>query len=69
MAKRTYYTTKDLVSFGNYLLSEQRKKWMNENNEISNRPKGSGMNEVYDADIANWKFHIKKMFGVDPGKA
>lgn len=58
MAKRTYFTTKDLVSFGEYLLSDQRKKWMDENNEISNRPKGTDMDKVFDADIANWK-HAK----------
>lgn len=36
---------RDLVSFGNYLLSERREKRISKQNK----------NNVTDADIANWK--------------
>lgn len=45
----TYFNRKDLVSFGNYLLSEERK------NQISKE----GQNEVNHADVENWKFNQK----------
>ena len=53
------FTITDLVSFGEYLLSKERKK------TIQNHPTKSGLSErlkkVSDADIANWKdLHVKK---------
>lgn len=64
----TYYNTKDLVSFGNYLLSNERKQ-----NKINSRdesirqglnplPIEDMMSYVSDADLANWQFDesIKK---------
>lgn len=41
----TYYNKKDLVSFGNYLLSEERKKQVSEVNQEN----------VTHADIENWR--------------
>ena len=41
----TYYNKKDLVSFGNYLLSEERKSITSDINQTS----------VTHADICNWK--------------
>lgn len=41
----TYFNKKDLVSFGNYLLSEQRKKLTSEINQ----------DNVTHADVENWK--------------
>jgi hypothetical protein len=45
----TYFNKKDLVSFGSYLLSEERKSRISELNQ----------NYVTDADIQNWKFEQK----------
>lgn len=57
MAKRTYFTLKDLVSFGNYVLSEQREKRYRELNEINPniKPYETRHRSVSDADLANWK--------------
>ena len=41
---------KDLVSFGNYLLSEKRKKRTSKINQLN----------VTDADLANWREEIKQ---------
>lgn len=43
---------KELVSFGQYLLSEKRKKRFEETE--SNIPISERMSKVTDADIANW---------------
>lgn len=40
------FSEKDLVDFGNYLLSEERAETI-ENKE--------NINQVHDVDIANWK--------------
>ena len=48
----------DRVSFGKYLLSEQRDNLMsNSPNEIN---RTEGKREVYDADIANWQEEQKQ---------
>lgn len=44
--KRTYFTKSELVSFGNYLLSEER-----ENGLVHKFNKRS----VNDADLENWR--------------
>ena len=41
---------KELVSFGNYLLSEKRKK----------RTSNINQSNVTDADLANWREEIKQ---------
>ena len=41
---------KDLVSFGNYLLSEKRKE----------RTSAINQSQVTDADLANWREEIKQ---------
>ena len=46
----TYYNRKDIVNFGNYLLSEERKKKMLKEFQ----------KEVTHADIENWKETLKK---------
>jgi hypothetical protein len=47
------YTLKELIDFGNYLLSKER-----------NSKKITKMNEVWDADIQNWihKCNDNKLF-------
>ncbi|KKN36697.1 hypothetical protein LCGC14_0770850 [marine sediment metagenome] len=46
----TYFNRKDIVSFGNYLLSQERMKRISEENK----------DKVTQADIENWKEKIKK---------
>lgn len=53
MAKKTYFTLKEMISFGYYLLSEKREKRLKDND--SSIPYDDRKREVNDADIANWK--------------
>jgi len=46
----TYYNKKDLVSFGNYLLSKERTETIWTDHE---------QDQVYHADIENWKETLK----------
>jgi hypothetical protein len=46
----TYFNKKDIVSFGNYLLSEERKNRISELNQ----------NNVTHADIENWKETVRR---------
>lgn len=62
----TYYNTKDLVSFGLYLLSDERKANF-EASEIHKRENGQNpipahesLKLVHDADLANWRETRKK---------
>jgi len=52
----------DLVSFGNYLLSEERKERMK--NSPSEVTRKESMNEVCHADIENWKHNKMKVVEV-----
>lgn len=45
----------DLVSFGNYLLSDARKESIMSNPETSPEAKEEILKQVTDADIANWE--------------
>jgi len=40
------YTEADLVSFGNYVLSEERSKTIVQGTK----------DKIYDADLANWRY-------------
>jgi hypothetical protein len=78
----TYYNTKDLVSFGNFLLSEERRQHKINSRDESIRqglnpiPIEDMMAMVSDADLANWRFEegLKKSknfletLGVDMNK-
>lgn len=51
-----YFTEEDLVSFGNYMVSAERKKFY----EMHPDPSGTSVEErlstVHDADIQNWAY-------------
>ena len=50
-----YYDENDLVSFGNYMLSEARKKSITENPEITNSPtRKMLLKAVTNFDMGNW---------------
>ena len=50
--QRTYFTKKDLVEFGNYLLSEKRKQSIK---IISSKNLKERLSQVHDADLANFR--------------
>lgn len=56
-----FYDEKDLVSFGNYLLSEERREVFKNN---PNFPNGElleeRLSEVHHADVENWKAKMDK---------
>ena len=49
-----YFTTEDLVSFGNYLLSEGRTEVKMQHPEFSQEQKEESLKHVSHADVANW---------------
>jgi hypothetical protein len=57
----TYFNKKDLVSFGEYLLSDERKASFEETERLYKEqgmnplPASESLKLVHDADIANWK--------------
>lgn len=56
MAKKKY-TEKDLVKFGEYLLSEERENRIRQTvkEHPNSLPYKESKRNVYDADVANWK--------------
>lgn len=62
----TYFNSKDMTSFGEYLLSEEREKTIKEQyeQEISEGrerpPFGEIVNQVHHSDFENWKKLNKK---------
>ena len=49
-----YFTTEDLVSFGNYLLSEVRTETKMQHPEFDQEQKEESLKHVSHADVANW---------------
>lgn len=49
----TFFEEKDLVSFGEYLLSDERKQMILDNPEFENRSEDD-LKIVYHADLFNW---------------
>lgn len=49
----TFFTEKDLVSFGEYLLSQERTTMILEHPEFKDRT-ADCLQSVYEADLANW---------------
>lgn len=59
----TTFNSKDLVSFGKYLLSEERKESLEQTSieDVKALPSEERLREVYHADIQNWKDRITPM--------
>ena len=58
---KTIFSKKDLVKFGEYLLSEKRKKSIEYNyNKEDSIPLEDRLQEVYDADVENFIESIRK---------
>ncbi len=54
----TYYNRKDLVSFGKYLLSEQRRYLFASHPEFGEKRLEERLSDVHDSDIENWKIEV-----------
>lgn len=58
MSEEKEYTERDLVNFGKYLLSDNRSESIQNNpafDDLTFKEKLDRLNDVYDADLANWK--------------
>jgi len=51
--------TKDLVDFGNFLLSDERKKSKLSHPTFTDEQKKESLKQVSHADLCNWKDRIK----------
>ena len=56
----TYYNRKDIISFGAYLLSEERKKLRMEDEPPESISWEDYLSEVYMADFESWMKRQKK---------
>lgn len=57
----TYFTEKDLVLFGNYLLSQQRRERFKQHPEFHNNELlEERLSQVHHADVENWK-HLQSL--------
>ena len=53
----TFFTEEDLISFGKYLLSNERLESFKQNPEFTNDEMlAERLSEVHHADIENWKY-------------
>lgn len=50
---KIFFEEKDLVSFGEYLLSDERKELILNHPEFEGRGE-EALKDVYDADLGNW---------------
>lgn len=60
----TKYTEKELVSFGNYLLSPHRIQSLMEHPDFEEELLAERLEQVSDADLENWKL-TRKEYCVD----
>lgn len=49
-----FFTEEDLVSFGEYMMSDQRRKMYEEHPELKNEDIEEKLKNVNNADLANW---------------
>lgn len=49
-----YFTEEDLVSFGEYMVSPQRRKHFESHPNPPDLSLEERLSEVYDADLSNW---------------
>ncbi len=56
----TYFNTKDIVSFGEYLLSDEREKMILNHPDSENSNIEARLKSVSHADIENWKVWKRK---------
>lgn len=56
----TYFSKKDMVSFGDYLLSEQRRELFASHPEFGEKGLESRLSCVHDSDIENWKIEATR---------
>lgn len=49
-----FFTEEDLVSFGEYMMSDQRRKLYEEHPEIGSENIEERLKSVHNADLANW---------------
>lgn len=63
----TYYNQKDLVRFGEYLLSKERTQRITENTKEGDVvPLEERLQTVYHADIENWKHEQRNLQEQEP---
>ena len=53
-----YFTEEDLVSFGEYLLGEDRRKLFESIEDPNGRSVHERLSEVHDSDLANWAYLV-----------
>lgn len=56
----TYFNKKDMVSFGNYLLSEQRRDLFASHPDFKEKNLDERLSYVHDSDIENWKIEATR---------
>ncbi len=54
----TYFNKKDLVSFGNYLLSPHRRALFASHPDLGDKYLEERLSQVHHSDIEEWKFEL-----------
>ena len=57
----TYYNKKDLVSFGNYLLSPHRRALFALHPDFKENDLEERLSNVHHSDIENWKYALEQI--------
>jgi len=56
----TSFNRKDLVSFGNYLLSEERRELFKQHPDLGENQLEERLANVHHADFSNWMYKVTK---------